>query len=190
MLRRALQILAVLAVLFGFFATGIIVDGLTDDLGPTDVGVVLGSKVDPDGQPSPRLAARLTRALELYERGEFKTLIVSGGTGVEGFDEAKVMKAWLVARKVPAEAILVDSQGVNTWATAVNSAALMRRHGFTSATVITQYFHIPRARMALRRQGFTDVRTAHARFFEWRDAYSTAREVIGFAPYLFRSPPA
>lgn len=186
MLKVAFRLVAVLATLFCLCAAVLVIDGLTDDIGQTDVGIVLGSKVELTGQPSPRLAARLDRAAELYRQGRFATVIVSGGTGVEGFDEARVMKDWLVAHGVPAKAILLDSQGVNTWATAVNSAALMRSHGFASATVVTQYFHIPRTRLALRRQGIAEVRTAHARIFELRDLYSTVREVIGFGPYLLR----
>jgi len=36
---------------------------------------------------------------------------------------------------------------------AKNSAAIMQQRGLTSAVVVTQYFHITRARYALRRAG-------------------------------------
>lgn len=72
-------------------SAGIVLDGLRDDVQVSDVGIVLGSKVMPDGTPSARLQARLDKAAELYRQGMFKHVIVSGGSGVEGFSEAKVM---------------------------------------------------------------------------------------------------
>jgi vancomycin permeability regulator SanA len=165
-------------------AIGIVLDGLSDDVQLSDVGVVLGSKVMLDGTPSDRLRARLDRAAELYGQGAFKYIIVSGGTGVEGFSEAQVMADYLAGqRAVPRSAIVLDEHGENTEATARNSAALMRAQGLTSALVVTQYFHISRSRYALRCAGIQTVRSAHARFFEARDVYSTAREVIALPMY-------
>lgn len=174
------------AVLFLACATLLVFDGLTDNIGPSDVAIVPGSKVNPDGAPSARLAARLDRARSLYQAGLVRAVIVSGGTGVEGFDEAEVMKDWLVAHGVAASAILVDSAGVTTGATARNSAALMQSHGLKTATVATQYFHVPRTALALRKAGVAVAHTAHARIFEWRDLYSIPREVVGYAAYLVR----
>jgi vancomycin permeability regulator SanA len=166
----------------------ITVAGLHDDLRPADVGVVLGSKVELSGQPSARLAARLDRGASLYAAGTIKHVIVSGGTGVEGFDEAVVMRDYLLARGVPAAAILVDSAGATTDATARNCAALMQQHHFKSVTVVTQYFHVPRTRLALRRQGVADIRSAHAAYFELRDLYAIAREVAALPAYWLKRP--
>ncbi|MBS0297931.1 MAG: YdcF family protein [Proteobacteria bacterium] len=157
--------------------------GLHDRLAPADLGVVLGSKVYPSGRPSPSLQARLEKTLELYRAGKFRTVMVSGGTGREGWDEAQVMRAWLVARGVPDTAIVVDSQGVDTLATARNASALMRARGFRSAMIVTQYFHVPRARLAMRKCGVAHLSWAHADLFELRDAFSLPREVVGYSVY-------
>jgi vancomycin permeability regulator SanA len=69
----------------------ILLDGLMDNVKESDVGVVLGSKVMPDGTPSARLRARLDKADELFRQGMLKYVIVSGGTGKEGLSEARVM---------------------------------------------------------------------------------------------------
>jgi hypothetical protein len=53
-------------------------------------------------------------------------------------------------------------------------------------TVVTQYFHISRSRLALRKFGVKDVGKAHARIFEWRDVYSVPREVVAWWVYLLR----
>lgn len=41
-------------------------------------------------------------------------IIVSGGIGKEGVDEAKAMASWLFQRGVPRRAVVIDSSGVNT----------------------------------------------------------------------------
>jgi vancomycin permeability regulator SanA len=79
----------------------IVTDGLNDELADVDIAVVLGNKVELDGQPSNRLKARLDKSVELYGTGYFKNIIVSGGIGKEGFDEAKVMKEYLVNKGIP-----------------------------------------------------------------------------------------
>jgi vancomycin permeability regulator SanA len=158
--------------------------GMRDEIHEADVAVVLGNTVNPDGSPSHRLAARLDMAVHLYQRGLFKNVIVSGGVGREGFDEAEVMKDYLVKRGVPQISIVVDSLGVTTAATARNTAAIAKTHRWSSVLVISQYFHIPRCRLALSQAGLFPVYAAHAPYFELRDIYSTFREVIGYVAYL------
>ncbi len=189
-LRRTLVSALVGSVLAMLLAgAAISASGLADDLQPSDVGLVLGSKVALTGQPSARLAARLDRAVALYGAGVFRQVIVSGGTGVEGFDEAAVMRAYLIDRGVPSAAIIVDSDGATTAASARNCAALMAKHGFTRVTVVTQYFHVPRTRLALRAHGITHIGSAHAQYVELRDLYSIAREVAALPAYWFKTRP-
>ena len=183
-IRRLLGTATVCGAVLMLCAGLIVADGLTDDIRHSDVAVVLGSRVNPDGRPSPRLAARLGRALELYEGGWAPRIIVSGGTGVEGVPEGTAMMRWLVARGVPASAVIIDNQGVDTKATARNTAALMAAHDFDSAIVVSQYFHISRTRLAFHKAGLPDVGSAHPDYFEWRDLYSIAREIPGYASYL------
>jgi vancomycin permeability regulator SanA len=154
-----------------------------------DVAVVLGNTVNPNGQPSPRLQARLDKTIQLYRQGIFKQIIVSGGVGKEGFDEAVVMKQYLIANALPSEQIYVDSQGNNTYLTAQHTAQLMTKYRWQSAIAISQYFHLPRTKLALHRFGIKTVYTAHADFFELRDIYSTIREVFSYASYQIRSFP-
>src|SRR5262245_51224466 len=77
----------------------ILLDGLVDNVTESDVGIVLGSKVMPDGTPSARLRARLDKADELFRKGMFKYVIVSGGTGKEGRSEARAMADYLAGQK-------------------------------------------------------------------------------------------
>ena len=167
-------------------AAGVLVcSGLREDVRKADAALVLGSKVDPGGKPSVRLKSRLDRTAELYKRGCFPLIIASGGHGIEGYPEGTVMKEYLVAQGVPAEMIIADNEGVDTWSSAKNTAAILQERGGRSVFVITQYFHLPRSRMALRKCGVTDIASAYPHFFEPRDVYSILRELAGVGKYTF-----
>lgn len=168
-------------------AGALVWDGLHDELTPADLGLVLGNTVYPDGTPSPRLAARLDRTLELYRQGTFPLILVSGAVGKEGHDEALVMRDYLVSRGVPSSQVLVDSAGRTTFASAKNTRSLMDQRQIHRVLVVSQYFHVPRAKLALRRFGISAVYSAHARFFEARDLYSIPRELVGFLRYAWRT---
>ena len=173
-------------------AAVIVGDGLRDRPGRADVALVLGNAIEPDGRPSARLAARLDRAVEGYRHGDFPLIIASGGIEEGTWDEADVMSRYLVANGVPAADIIADNQGINTFASARFTARLMRERGWKSACVVTQYYHVPRARLALRRFGVGTVYSEHARFFEGRDPFSILREMAGNVTYRLRKydPPA
>lgn len=181
-LVRVVSALIVLALLP---PAAITIAGLTDDLAPTDVAVVLGNTVYSDGTPSDRLKGRLDRAVDIYEQGLTPRIIVSGGLGREGHDEPSVMAAYLISEGVPAEAIIKDPAGFNTRATAINTADLMAANGWKSVTAVTQFYHVPRTWLALRQEGLTEVRTAHAHYFEWRDLQGLVRETAAYAAYAF-----
>jgi vancomycin permeability regulator SanA len=168
-------------------AGAIIWDGLTDELGVADVAVVFGNRVEPDGTPSIRLQARLDRAITLYRDGWCRTILVSGGLGKEGHNEAVVMQSYLRDHGIPEQHIFVDRQGTNTYNTARHTAQLLQEHGFQSVIVVTQYFHISRARLALVRFGVSPVYTARANIIHWRDGYSIVREVVAWYYYALRS---
>jgi vancomycin permeability regulator SanA len=162
-------------------------DGVIDDVEASDVALVLGSKVETSGQPSARLAARLDRAYALFKEGFTKSIIVSGSTGKEGFDEAVVMQSYLEGKGIPAERIIVDNAGVNTRKSARNCADIMNSYRFKSVIIVTQYFHIFRVRIALKSLGINEIHTAHAQIFEIRDIYSIFRELLAIPVYWYKS---
>ena len=96
------------------------------------------------------------------------------------------MRDYLVLHGVPIERIILDSHGDTTLASAQNTARIAQERNFESVFVVSQYFHIPRAKLALKRCHVSVVHSAHAHFFEWRDVYSSVRETVGYASYLLR----
>ncbi len=160
--------------------------GLIDDEGKADVAIVFGNKVNFDGSPSKRLKARLDKSLELFVNKKVKFIIVSGGTGMEGHDESAVMKDYLVKNGVPDNNIIADPKGNNTYLTAKNAAEIMKKMKFKSAAVVTQYYHVPRCTMTMRKFNITPVYSYHAEFFEIRDIYSICRELAAIITYQFK----
>ena len=184
--HRLLMFVGASACVFIAATVALVASGLRDDIAHSDVALVLGSKVELDGKPSSRLGARLDKTAELFRAGYFPQIIASGGVGKEGFDEAAVMRDYLVSHGVPADRIIVDSLGVTTFSSAKNTAQISLQLGFKSVLVVSQYFHIPRSRLALKRFQIPAIHSAHADFFEWRDVYSSRRETAGYAAYLLR----
>jgi vancomycin permeability regulator SanA len=164
---------------------GIVCAGLLAKPAPADVGIVFGSRVEKNGDPSPRLRVRLEAARSLYGSGLVRHLIVSGGMGKEGYDEASVMRSFLVRRGIPDSAIVMDRGGANTRRTSESAARIMRARGWRTADVVTQYFHVVRARGACERHGIRVVGAAVPCFFEPRDLYSTAREAVAIPEYAW-----
>ncbi|CAM2894755.1 YdcF family protein [Janthinobacterium lividum] len=186
-MRKIILLGSSVAGLFLLATAALVLAGLNDKLVPADVIVVPGNTILPDGTPSPRLQARLDVALKQFQEHRAPRILVSGATGKEGFDEAASMARYLQSRGVPASAILEDNQGWTTDATARNAAVLMRAHGWKTAMVATQYFHVPRFRLALERAGITVSGNVHAPYFELRDLYSVPRETVGYLVYYVKS---
>ena len=185
--HRALRAaIGVLGLWFALHTAAIIYDGVHEEGRKADVAVVFGSKVEADGMPSARLRARLERAVDLFNHNKVDAILVSGAVGDSGRDEAKVMASHLAGRGIPETVVFVDSRGFDTWRTADNAVAKARLRDWTSAIAVSQYFHISRAKLALRRHGFDGVSGAFARHFEARDLYSIAREFPAYYVYLLR----
>jgi len=182
--KTGFALLSAGALVFILAEAAIVCDGLTDYTGRADVALVLGSKVNEDGTVSRRLRGRLDRALELAISERVDSVVVSGGLGREGHLEADVMRAYLMAHGVPAERIIVDNEGTTTWASAENLHRISERHDFDSVIVVSQFFHISRAKIALRKAGMKNIGGVHSTLFEWRDIYAAAREFPAICKYL------
>ena len=114
------------------------------------------------GVPSPLLADRIRTGVELYQSGLVPTLVMSGGDGADGFNEAVVMREEAIAAGVRPEAILVDPAGVSTEATVVNVMALLRHYSVPPSVIaVSQAYHLPRVQLTFATAGI-DVLTVPA----------------------------
>ena len=51
--------------------------------------------------------------------------------------------------------------------------------------VVSQLYHVSRAKMAFEQEGFTHVGSAYPRYFERRDVYASLRELPAWVSYWF-----
>ncbi len=160
----------------------IITDGLNDNPRKSEYAVIYGNTVNKDGSLSNRLIARLEKGMELYFKGEVNKLYVSGGLGQEGFYEGTKMKEFLITKGIHQTDIIVDNKGNNTRLTALNFKSDLPN--VQSVTVVTQFFHISRAKLTFKQIGIQKIMGAHADYYELRDVYSLFREFFGYYKYL------
>lgn len=158
--------------------------GIHDTTHTADAIVILANTVNPDGSMSDRLQGRIDKGLELYQTHYAPIIIVSGGTGKEGYNEARAMEKYLLEQHVPAQDIIVDNTGINTQATAEHTRAILNEKHMRSVIVVTQAYHILRSVHAFHKAGVPEIYHAHAHYYEIRDIYSTARDIVAFYDYL------
>lgn len=135
--------------------------GKTDYRRPADAVVVFGAQVHDDGHPSTSLRDRMTTGIDLYKAKLVDYVVVSGGVGDSGFNEAIVMRDMAVEDGVPAERVVVDSCGVNTNETVAGTVPFFGEEGWTRILAVSQYYHLPRIKLAYQRAGW-DVLTVPA----------------------------
>jgi vancomycin permeability regulator SanA len=113
-----------------------------DRADPRPVALVLGAGLRTDGRPGALLARRLDIAAQLYHRGTVDAVLVSGDNRRPGYNEPAAMRDHLLAAGVPGEKIVPDYAGLRTWDSCVRAREVF---GVSSAIVVTQNFHLPRA---------------------------------------------
>ena len=166
----------------------ITIDGMNDRADKADVAIILGNTVFADGSLSPWLKGRVDAALKLYREGRVKKIFASGGIGMtkdEGdYPEGDAMKEYLVSQGVPEGDVIADNNGRNTYLTAKNFIEWNRQYHYTSAIMVSQFYHITRSKYILRKLGFANLGNATSRVYTWGDVNSTLREVPAFYKYM------
>lgn len=120
-----------------------------------DVGIVLGtSPYTGKGEPNPQFRGRIEAAVQLYDTGKIKHIIVSGSNPDETYNEPREMWRELTAAGVPSSAITMDFAGLRT----LDSMARAQQvFGLSRCTVITQKYHAHRAVFIGRKLGMKVV---------------------------------
>lgn len=116
-----------------------------------DAIIVLGTPADSDGNPTPDQLARVTDAVQEYERGVAPRLILTGGAAHNRFVEARVMARTAQAQGIPQSAILIEGEANDTIQNACYTVRIMQAHGWHSAEVISTAVHLPRAGLIFNR---------------------------------------
>lgn len=108
-----------------------------------DVGLVLGtSPYTRGGKPNPHFYARINAAVELYQIGKIKHIIVSGANPDSTYNEPRQMWRELTKAGIPSNVITMDFAGLRTLDSISRAQAVF---GLTKMTIITQEYHAYRA---------------------------------------------
>jgi uncharacterized SAM-binding protein YcdF (DUF218 family) len=146
---------AVLAALIAYVSVRIERQSNRDEAQKADVILVLGA-AEYRGRPSQVLRARLDHALELYQRKLAPLLLTTGGAGGDPvFTEGGVGRSYLIGHGVPAEAIIVETEGETTVESTAMAGEIMRRMGLRSVIVVSDGYHIYRVKRMLQFRGLS-----------------------------------
>lgn len=148
----------------------------------SDAVIVLGCQVKADGTPSVQLEYRLNAALETYQENP-RPIVVCGAQGAdEPAPEGVVMRDWLVARGVPEEDVLAETESRDTMQNLRNAASLLPE-GTRTVTLVTSDYHLPRAIQISRDLGLqADGVGSPCKAEYWLKNHS--REVLAWGKYI------
>lgn len=136
-------------------------DGTENPTAPTLV--VLGAGLNGD-QPSLTLIARLQTALDYLNENPAAVAVVTGGQGAyETVTEASAMAKWLTRKGVDPGRVYLEDRSTDTRENLQNAREIMEREGLSGPiAVVSNSFHLYRARILARQAGFDEVQTLSA----------------------------
>lgn len=146
---------------------GVVLSGAHSSVsGDPQVMIVLGCQVKPWG-PSVLLQDRLDTALAYLQDHPDMTVVACGGQGAdEPESEARAIADYLTENGVSKRNILLDEDSHNTHQNLENAAKLLSENDLdpaqTQVVVVSNGFHLTRARMLAQRCGFDEVSTLAA----------------------------
>ena len=145
---------AVVAVAFLLYTSVQIVrEADVEDAHSADAIVVFGA-AEYVGHPSPVYRARLDHAYDLFQRGLAPVIITTGGAGKDThYSEGQVGRDYLEGRGVPDINLIAETQGDNTDESTQRVAVIMRTNGMRSCLLVSDAYHLYRARQMMAREG-------------------------------------
>ncbi len=148
----------------------------------TDVIIVLGAQVKPDGTPSVQLEYRLETALAAYRNHPQPVVCCGGQAGTEPAPEGRVMADWMVTHGVPAADVIAETTSGDTRGNIRNAIALLG-HTPERVLIVTSDYHVARALQIARDQGLQAWGASAPTLPEYW-LKNRAREALGWGKYL------
>ena len=155
-------LLAVLAVLAILIITTIhVLEAASEQEVPHADAIIVFGAAEYSGRPSPVLKARLDHALDLFHRGVAPVVITTGGAASDPkFSEGGVGKDYLMRHGVPEDSLIAETQGRDTWESAVRVGVIMHANGLHSCVAVSDAYHVFRIRKLLLHEGVGPVYVA------------------------------
>jgi uncharacterized SAM-binding protein YcdF (DUF218 family) len=153
-------------------------------IGKAHAIVVLGCSLR-DGRPTPALGRRVACGVARWQEGAAPLLVMTGGG--DGLTEAAAMAALASKAGVPGAALLLECKARNTVENALNSARLLRARDLSRILLVSDRYHLPRARLLFRAAGLVIAATAHPPPRDPREeAFQWLREAVALPVSLLR----
>jgi len=176
-------VLLIVALLFFVLMVDIDAYGRYDHAHKADVIIVLGARVNRNGQPGANLRRRIEQAWRLWHNGMAPNIITTGGFRHEPLSAAAVARRQLIAAGIPAEHVFLAEGSANTVQDAQVARLVMAEHGWKDAIVVTHPYHLLRAAWSFRLAGVkvyaSPTSTAVAYIAYPTRIYYLAREAVG-----------
>lgn len=157
-LRRILLICLIAVLVLGILGAGVVfgIDAyvvhstsaqmLTPEeaalLEDVDCILVLGCKVNSDGEPSAMLHDRLRRGVELFHAGAAPKLLMSGDHGTMTYNEVQSMKQYAMDNNIASSDIFMDHAGFSTYESIYRARDIFQAK---KIIIVTQEYHLYRA---------------------------------------------
>jgi len=147
----------------------------TENVPADKAAIVFGAGLMVDGSPTSVLKDRVATAAELYNSGKINKILMSGDNRFLNYNEPGAMKSYALELGIPEEDIVLDYAGRRTYDTCYRAKEIFQ---LSSAILVTQQFHLPRALYTCNALGLESVGvTADLR--PYRDSgYWSIREII------------
>lgn len=171
-------------ILTVFLLDALVVFGVASylpDPEPADAAVVLGAAIN-----TPALKNRSLKALELYERGKVKRLILSGGRiSPKYISEAGYMEQVIASSAKASVPLILEEESHNTLENLKNSRSIDPEA--KSVILVSDRFHLARAALVAKRLGYERVQWAapKATYYKRSElAFYYLREMVALIAYL------
>lgn len=189
LVRGLLFLLPALALGIAALAWRIDAYGQADRAEPADAIVILGAAVAPGGYAGNSLHERTMRAVELHRRGLAPRIICTGGVGRYPPSEASVEARVAMKAGVRREDLFLEETSKSTWGNAVNASDICRQHGWKRVIVVSDPYHLWRAKRDFERAGLSATTSPALKSTLNTEPYSrvkmTLREAFGVLLSLF-----
>ncbi len=146
------------------------------------VAMVFGAGLNQAGGPSAILYDRVATAADLYKAGKVQKLLMTGDNSAVNYNEVEAMRQTALGLGVPDNDIVLDYAGFNSWDSCYRAREVF---GLTSATLVTQQFHLPRALFGCNYLHVKSVGVIADRQ-PYSTVYNEAREYLGVMGLAWR----
>jgi len=187
----AAVVLSLLALWVFFDVVYVVTDAEKDYATHAEVIIVLGCNIIGHDGPSACISARSAHAADLFKQGLAPRIIATGGP-VEGTTtESEVLARVLESDGVPQDAIIQENRALNTIQNMSYSRAIMNEHGWNTAILVTEPFHIKRATLIARDDGMSVYPSPAVNSSNWQvfpiRVYNVLKDTLSLMLYQVKS---